>query len=113
MSQEVKINDKGEVTLRYVEPNSEIRNKKNKVVGSRDIIYDAVYTNTTVAINMFKEKIQEYKKSIKELEERNKTEESNIKDATFNLQINNSSIESLKNMIVKSENIVKDIKELK
>ena len=100
------------VRVQYTDKDLDILNKKNKVVGVRDVVYNAVYNNKAITAGLFREKVSEHKNSIKKIKIMIKDAEAEIETQKQNIAINTATVKKVEEIVVKFGDMIKQVKEL-
>lgn len=108
----IELVDGEKVRVQYTDEDLDILNKKNKTVGVRNVIYDAIYNNKAITAGLFREKVSEHKNSIKQLKSMIKGAEAEIKVQEQNIAINTATVKKVEEIIVKFGDMIKEVKGL-
>ena len=104
---------KGEkVRVQYTDKDLDILNKKNKKVGVRDVIYNAVYDNKAIAAGLFREQVSKHKVSLKQIKQIILDAEAEIKTQQQNIAANKATVLKVEEILVKFDDMIKEVKSL-
>ena len=100
------------VRVQYTDKDLDILNKKNKKVGIRDVIYNAVYDNKAIAAGLFREQVSNHKISLKKINTMIDEANDEIKTQQQNIAANKATIAKIEEILDKFEGMIEEVKSL-
>jgi len=108
----IELIEEDKVRVQYTDKDLDILNKKNKIVGKRDVVYNAVYDNKAITVGLFKEQVSKHKKSLKEIKKMVGDAEAEIINQQQNIAANRATIVKVEEILVKFDAMIKEVKSL-